>query len=109
MNTPPPLDNWMALLQQWSQQLLHASTLAFVGLVVGIGQLLQSRERLQARVVIGRALTAGALGMAAGAVLAWLPDLPWVAQAGMAAALASLGTSGLERVFSRVVGGGSKA
>ena len=49
---------------------------------------------------------AGALGMAAGTVLAWWPELPWVAQAGLAAALASLGTSGLERVFARIVGGG---
>lgn len=106
MNGPASLPDWWQLLQQWAEQLLHASTLAFIGLVVGIGQLLQSRERLQARVVIGRALTAGALGMAAGTVLAWWPELPWVAQAGLAAALASLGTSGLERVFARIVGGG---
>ena len=105
MNGPSGIPDWWQLMQQWAQQLLHASTLAFVGLVVGIGKLLQSREILHWRVVVGRALTAGALGMAAGTVLAWWPDLPWVAQAGMAAALASLGTSGLERVFSRVVGG----
>jgi hypothetical protein len=34
-----------------------------------------------------------------------MPDLPLIAQAGIAAALASLGTSGLERLFARLVGG----
>ena len=59
-----------------------------------------------ARYGVAAVLLIGALGMAAGTVLAWWPELPWVAQAGLAAALASLGTSGLERVFARIVGGG---
>jgi hypothetical protein len=39
--------------------------------------------------------------MAAGAVLAWFPDLPFVGQVGFAAALASLGSSGIERIIFR--------
>ena len=103
-----PYDNWAAVLHQWGQQMMHAATLGAVGLAIGIGQLLHSKEALSLRIVIGRALTGGGLGMAAGAVLAWMPDLPLIAQAGIAAALASLGTSGLERMFARIVGGAEK-
>lgn len=103
--TGGPNDAWWALLHQWGQQMLQAAALGIVGLVIGIGQLLHSKEVLSTRIVVGRALTGGGLGMAAGAVLAWMPDLPLIAQAGIAAALASLGTSGLERLFARLVGG----
>lgn len=103
MNTPPH-DAWLALLHQWGQQMVQAATLGAVGLVIGIGQLLHSKEALSTRIVVGRAFTGGGLGMAAGAVLAWMPDLPLIAQAGIAAALASLGTSGLERLFARLTG-----
>ena len=43
--------------------------------------------------------------MAAGAVLVWVPDLPLIGQVGVAAVLASLGTSGLERLFQRLLQG----
>lgn len=43
--------------------------------------------------------------MAAGAVLVWVPDVPMLGQIGVAAALASLGTSGLERLFQRLIAG----
>jgi len=43
--------------------------------------------------------------MAAGAVLVWVPDLPLLGQIGIAASLASLGASGLERLFQRAIAG----
>jgi len=84
--------------------------MAGVGALVGLGQLLASEERLTLRIVIGRALSSAGLGAAAASILAWVPDTPLAAQLGLAAGLASLGTSGLERLAQRVfgVGGGRR-
>ena len=102
MQTPP--DPW-AVWHEMAQALGQAWLLAMAGVGVGIGQLLYSDTVLRWRLVIGRALTSGGLGMAAGSALVWVPDLSLLAQLGIAAALASLGTSGLERVFERVLTG----
>lgn len=87
----------------WWEQILQVFLFALIGVGIGVGQLLASTERLTARIIIGRALSTGGLAMAAGLVLVWIPDLPMIGQMGVAAALASLGTSGLERVFQRVI------
>ncbi len=79
-------------------------TLALIGSLVGIGQLLASEDKLTLRLVIGRAITSGALGMAAGAVIAFYPLVPFEAQIGIAAVIASLGTSALEKVLQRILG-----
>lgn len=89
----------------WLDQLSHAALFAVVGVAIGLGQLLGSREPLTARIVIGRALSTAGIAMAAGGVLVWVPDLPLLGQLGVAAGLASLGTSGLERLFARVLQG----
>lgn len=98
-------DTWMAA-SELATHLAQAALFAAVGVAIGLGQLLASREVLTVRIIIGRALSTGGLAMAAGIALVWLPDLPLVAQIGVAAALASLGTSGLERLFQRWIGGG---
>lgn len=87
----------------WWEQIMQVFLFALIGVGIGVGQLLASTERLTARIIIGRALSTGGLAMAAGLVLVWIPDLPMIGQMGVAAALASLGTSGLERVFQRVI------
>lgn len=79
--------------------------LSLMGAAVGVGHLLNSSETLTLRVVVGRAMTSGGLGMAAAAVLTWLPELSFYAQLGVAAAFASLGTSALERMIQRMTGG----
>ena len=85
---------------------LHMAFLfAAVGILIGIGHLLASKEVLTPRIIVGRAISTGGLALGAGAALAWMPELPVVAQVGIAAALASLGTSGLERMFQRMLGG----
>lgn len=75
-----------------------------VGLIIGIGQLLASRERLTMRIILGRALSSAGLGAISPAVLIFLPNLPLVAQFGLAALFASLGTSFIERLFQRWMG-----
>jgi hypothetical protein len=80
-----------------------ASALGLVGLIVGIGQLLASTERLTMRIVIGRALSSVGLGASSASILVWMPELPLAAQFGIAALIASLGTSGLEKMMQRII------
>jgi hypothetical protein len=82
-----------------------ATSLLFfaVGAMIGIAQLLGSAEAKSTRLILARAITVGGLATAAGAVLIWLPDTPLLGQIGLAAALASLGTSGIERLLERVI------
>jgi hypothetical protein len=87
------------------EQIGNALLFALVGISIGLGQLLASGEVLTARIIVGRALSTGGIAMAAGAVLVWVPDVPMLGQIGVAAALASLGTSGLERLFQRLIAG----
>lgn len=89
----------------WKDSIAHALLFSFIGISIGLGQLLASPERLTKRIIIGRALSTGGLSMAAGLVLVWVPNLPLIGQIGVAAALASLGTSGLERMFQRLIQG----
>ena len=85
--------------------LVHAAIFGLVGLLIGLGQLLASTEKLTVRIVIGRCLSTAGLAVSAGAVLAWLPEIPVIAQIGIAATLASLGTSGLERFIQLIAFG----
>lgn len=86
-------------IASWQEQIAQALLFSLIGVSIGLGQLLNSSEKLTARLIIGRALSTGGLSMAAGLAIVLVPDLPLVAQLGAAAALASLGTSGLERMF----------
>lgn len=89
----------------WYEQIAQALLFALVGISIGLGQLLASSEVLTWRIVFGRALSTGGIAMASGAVLVWIPDLPLLGQIGIAAVFASLGTSGLERIFQRIIQG----
>lgn len=73
--------------------------LGMMGLLVGVAQMLvHPSQDMTWRYMIGRALSSGAMGVAAGSVLIWHSGLPLEAVTGLAAALASIGTSGLERI-----------
>lgn len=89
--------------KHWYGHLASSFLFLLVGVSIGIGQLLAGNGRLTLRLLIGRALSTGGLAMAAGAVLVWVPELSMVGQIGVAAGLASLGTSELERAFQRVI------
>lgn len=78
---------------------LHHAWLWCVGAAIGLGQLLASDAPLSWRVLIGRALVSGGLGMAAGVALLAFDAVPPVALFGVAAALASMGTSAIERML----------
>lgn len=87
-------------------QILQALVLGLVGLTVGVAQVLSTDPPMTRRKAIGKMLISGGIGMAASSILVWLPDIPLAAQMGVAAALASLGLSGIELVLRRAVGGG---
>ena len=70
-----------------------------IGACIGLGQLLASDAALSWRVVIGRALVSGGLGTAAGLILLAFDTVPSVALFAAAAALASVGTSVIERML----------
>lgn len=76
--------------------------LGFAGLIAGLGTLLASAETLTLRIIVGRAMSSFALGIAAASVLTWIPNLAFEAQVGLACLVASLGTSGLERLIQRI-------
>jgi len=78
--------------------------LAFLGAGIGLGQLLNSKEPLTPRLMFGRAFVSGGLGASAAAVISFMPTLPFAAQLGIAAALASLGTSAVEKMVNRLLG-----
>ena len=89
--------------RHWQDHLASSFLFSMVGVMIGLGQLLAGNERLTLRLLVGRALSTGGLAMAAGVVLVWVPELSLVGQIGVAAGLASLGTSGLERAFQRAI------
>lgn len=82
---------------------------AILGMILAIGQHLKNQEPWVWSVVIGRSICTGGVAMSAGAVLVWVPDLPMWGQIGVAAALASMGTAGLERMIVRVIQGRGSA
>ena len=97
------LEKSVEVLKHWHEQLASSLLFSVVGITIGLGQMLSSNERITTRLLLGRSLSTGGLAMAAGIVLVWVPELPMVGQIGVAAGLASLGTSGLERAFQRAI------
>lgn len=95
--------NVMDEIREFFKPVFHALLLGGVGVVVGVGNLLSTGKDHEIQVIVGRAIVSGGLGMASGAVLIWLPDVSLIGQLGLAAALASLGTSGIEKVARRYV------
>lgn len=89
---------------EWREAIAQALLFGLIGVVTGLGQLMASKEELTWRIIGGRCLSTAGIATAAGVVLLAFPGVPPIAQIGAAAALASLGTSGLERLIQRVLG-----
>lgn len=94
--------------ERYSNAAHSIGALSLAGLIIGMGQLLASTEKLTFRLACGRAIASAGLGASAASVLAWLPVLSFEAQIGIACALASLGTSSLERLLQRIIGTSQK-
>ena len=94
----PPSPDFAQLLEAMPQALAFVA----VGVLTAIGQMLQSKEPITWQIAIGRCITTGGIAVVAGAALTLFPDLPFIAQIGIAAMLASLGNSGLEVVIQKL-------
>lgn len=90
---------------EWWQHILQPLGFAALGIILTLGQHLKTQEPWVWSVVIGRSICNVGLTLSAAAVLVWVPDLNWWGQLGVAAALATMGTAGLERFFGRVLQG----
>lgn len=93
----------LSAIGKWRDEIELALVFWFIGATIGIGQHLLSRDPLAWRVIIGRALSTGGLAVVAGAVLVVHPTMSPLAQMGIAAGIASLGTAALEMAFMRYV------
>jgi hypothetical protein len=86
--------------------------LSGVGALIGLGQLLLSEEKITLRRALGRAIVTGGLSLGAATILITIPNLGTTAIVGLAAAVASLGAAGLERliqpIIARYTGGAPK-
>lgn len=78
--------------------------MTITGLMIGLGQLLGSTQRLTWRIVIGRALSSVGLALTAGIALIQIPNIHIVALIGLSALVASLGTSAIERIIQHYLG-----
>ena len=78
--------------------------MTLTGLLIGLGQILVSDEKLTARIVIGRALSTAGLSLVAGIILIHIPDAPLLAIIGLSALIASLGTSWIEKIIQHYLG-----
>jgi len=86
----------------YDKEMVHPiAWVAIAGLITGIGNLLASAEVLTWRIVLGRAISSAALGASAGLALQFAPAMPLPALVGLSCIMASLGTSGLERLLQK--------
>lgn len=81
------------------------SVATIMGALIGLGQLLNSEEKLTWRYVFGRAIVSAGLAASAPAVLVFFPSVPATAQFAISALFASLGTSALQSLLRRLFGG----
>lgn len=81
--------------------LQNITPLGLAGFLAGLGVLLASKEVLTMRIIVGRAISSTALGIGSTAVLAIVPHISETGQIGIACLVASLGTSGLERLLQK--------
>lgn len=79
---------------------------AGLGVLIGLGKLLASKEDLTWRLVLGRAIVSAGLAVASAAFLAFIPGLSQMALVGLASASAVLGEQFLERLLNAKSGSG---
>lgn len=78
-----------------------------MGVILGLGKLLASNEKFTWRLAIGRSIVSAGLCIAAGSLLAFIPQLNQMALLGLAAASAVLGEQFLEQLIHLRSGGNS--
>jgi hypothetical protein len=77
------------------------------GAAIGFAQVLAKGKPFDWRLAVARSILNGALGVGSAFALVIFPTMSLPAVVGLACILASLGTSAIERLFQRVLGGTS--
>ena len=72
-------------------QIEQYAVLVAIGVISYFGKLLYSKQRLSMRNIIGAGIIGGGLGTIAATALLWFPNIPFIAMAGVAAAIATVG------------------
>lgn len=80
------------------------TAMTLTGIMISMGQLLASEEKITPRIVVGRAMSSVGLALVAGVALIQIPKLPLIALIGLSALFASLGTSLMERLVQTYLG-----
>jgi len=83
------------------------ASLGLAGALVGFAQVLAKGGHFDWKLAIARAILNGALGVSAAFASVIFPTISLPALVGLACILSSLGTSAIERLFQRVLGGTS--
>jgi hypothetical protein len=81
------------------------ASLGVTGAIIGLGKTLASTDPANWKIALARCITTAGLSMSAAFAVVIFPTLSFPAHVGLAAALASLGTTALESLFSRFLGG----
>lgn len=76
-------------------------TLGVIGIIVGVAKLMADDAPIKLRQAVGRCILHGALGVAAASFVVFIPALTFTGQVGLACVFASLGSSVLEKLFSK--------
>lgn len=77
---------------------------AIIGVFLAAGRMLAAGERVTVMVALGRAVVNAGFAVAGFALLAVIPGLSIAAEIGVAALMASLGTTGVEMMAKRILG-----
>lgn len=80
-------------------------SLGLTGALIGLGKTLASAGPTSWKIALARCISTSALSMSAAFAVVVFPTLSFPAHVGLACALASLGTSALETLFKRFLGG----
>lgn len=80
------------------------SAMSVVGMIIALGQLMASEEKLTWRIIIGRTLSSVGLAISSGAIMLWFTAPHPLALIGVSAGAASLGTSFLEKIIQKKLG-----
>jgi hypothetical protein len=83
--------------------------LFLAGAMIAVGKALASAEAIPFRVLIGRTLVGGTASMMAAALLALLPDLPFIALVGIACFIGQAGNELVMKLIGDWLAGKAKA
>lgn len=90
-------------LAEVTSALVNSVLFFLVGAAIALLQILGSSETTPWRVSIARALATGGLAIAAGSITLLIPAASLEEKMGIAAIIASLGVSGIERLFAKIL------